>query len=377
MLVAVLLIAPWSSEIAEANGSWRISGDLRGIYAADWRDTRTGQTDHGDVAATRFRLRLRRELAGRWAFQTRLAANAASENNDFDVFLRTARQTGTSVTPGSATLDEFFIAYRGVHLNLRIGRMQTKISLPLVTGKSLDRKEASNTNIGWTDGVEVEVPIAGGWQGLVIAQYNGPRGNGIPTRGPLDFSDSGSRIGWFGGVLNERTWGPIFQRVLGVTWFPESLARDGIDAPARDDYVTVTAKLAAGWELGDAVGLPGARLVLAGELGHALNRPARSAVGLANDRDAGGTAFQAGADLADFVPGHTLGLALGRLPAGWLISNDFRPNEDLVELRYVWLVNDRLQFDVRGRVRREREVPAAAETARRDRDVRTRLTWRF
>ncbi|MDX1626004.1 MAG: hypothetical protein R3323_05780, partial [Wenzhouxiangellaceae bacterium] len=156
----VLPAAAASANDEERTPAWQVSGDFRTMYNPAWRDTRSGGESESDPIGARFRLRLKRELNEHWTFQTRFATTWEDEGNDPEFYLRSERESGTEVEPGTATLDELFVEYRGdAGTRLRIGRQQSTMTLPLLTSKSLDRNQASNINIGWTDGISVRQPI--------------------------------------------------------------------------------------------------------------------------------------------------------------------------------------------------------------------------
>src|SRR3546814_1620583 len=59
----------------------------------------------------------------------------------------------------------------------------------LFRSKGLDRNDSPNIDINWTDGVHLDMPIAGGWRGHLIGQYRHRKGSGAVAHAPLDFSD--------------------------------------------------------------------------------------------------------------------------------------------------------------------------------------------
>jgi len=359
---------------AEEFGPWQLSGDLRVAYAASWRDARDGKQRDSDSLGARFRLRLRRDLSDAWRIQSRLAGTFEDQRNETEFFIRSQRQSGTSIAPGSVTLDELFVRWRSGDrtTQLQLGRFQSTLKLPLITNKSLDRNQASNIDIGWTDGIQFSRVFARGWEGLLVAQYNGHDGNGTPTRGPIDFRASNSRVSTFAALANEQSWGPIVQRALAITWYPDALASNGVDDAVREDYVTATFKLAAGWDLNART-----RLVLGGELGHAFETPTNAAMRLDGSGDSDGFGWVLGADLVELFPGHTVGVVFAEADAGWLISNDIRQNDSLAELRWQWQITESLRSEFRARWRYEQEIRSGAPQKQRDRDMRARFTWSF
>lgn len=333
---------------ADEHDAWTLSGDLCTMYSATWRNTRSGSETDSDTFGSRLRMRLRRNLDENWRIQGRLAATFEDSANDADFYIRPEREDATEVEPGTATLDELFVQYRSAdrRTEFRFGRMQSTLTLPLITTKSLDRNQASSIHIGWTDGIYLGRQVTDDWKATLTTRFNSHEGNGTVTRGPLDFRDSGSRVSVFSTLESNTDIGPIFMRALTLTWYPDALAADGVQAAGREDYTAATFKLAVGWDVGDAIAGPGTRLVVAGSAGQAFNRPKNSVLGLPEGGDTDGFAWHLGADLVDPWPRHTMGVVVGQADAGWLISNDYRQNDSLAEFRWSWQVTDpfRLQF---------------------------------
>lgn len=361
------------------DGRWSFSGDLRAMYANTWRDARDGEQRQSDTLGSRLRMRLRNEVGANWRVQGRFATSYEDQGNDPEFFIRSARDSATGIEPGSMTLDELFVQYRtdDRRTEFRVGRMQSSFKLPLITGKSLDRNQASNINVGWTDGFYLGHQLTERWKATLTGQYNSRDGNGIVTRGPLDFSDSGSRASAFATLESDADIGPVFMRALTLTWYPDALASEGTQAARREDYAAATFKMAAGWDVGDLIGTAATRLVVAGSVGRAFNPPSNALMGIPADGDADRLGWQLGADLVEILPRHRVGVVFGQADAGWLISNDFRQNDSLAELRWSWQVTDPLRLQFRARWRREQNVRANAVIAQRDRDMRLRATWKF
>lgn len=166
-----------------------VSGDFRiHVYAENWRDARSGATADDAFSGARFRLRLKREMGENCRFQTRFAAAAADRANDWNLYIRPDRDSGTAVNPGTATFDEFFVQCESLDSNSqwRFGRLQSNLDLPHMATRSLDRSQASSLNIGWTDGITFRQKLGEQWYGEIVAQYNGADGNGQTTRGSFD-----------------------------------------------------------------------------------------------------------------------------------------------------------------------------------------------
>ena len=373
LIAATVLVMLPVSSWATTEPGWQLAGDLRAGLTAGRRDQRDGTSTDSDRLRARARVRLATDPAPNWRFSARVAGTFASDQDRFSAWIRRHRPSPTGLEPGDITLDELYFSHRSESGNWRFGRFQTGFVLPLVPAKSLDRNDSSNFDIGWTDGVHLSLPAGEHWRAHLIAQANSSRGTGNTARQPLDFVGRHSRASLYLGLEATEPAGPLIMRMVGLTVMPDSLAHEGPDARGRQHYVAATARIAAQQLLGDE----GMRLVFAAELGQAPNRPRAAAVGLDGRARVSGTAYQLGASLYDIRPDHHLGLVWGRAGAGWLISNDYRPNDELAELRYQRRFSPQLSMEIRYRWRRELETPADVQHRRRDRDVYLRLSARF
>ena len=366
-------LAPVAAQ-APAASPWSVSGDLRAGYFASERTARSGTKSDEDAFNARLRIAIERGFSDRWTFRTRLAGRFSSGQDTINAYLRGYAPSPTGTAFGDITLDEVYLGYAAADNGMRVraGRFQTQFALPGVASKGLDRNDSPNIDVNWTDGVHLDLPVTGGWRGHVIAEHRHRRGSGGVARAPLDFTDRDSRVSLFAGIANTKAWGPVDQRMLSLTWMPASLASAGLASPVRDDYITADARVSATWPLR----ADGLRLVAGLEAGYAFNTPAGAALGTGQTGDSDGLAWQAAASLYDIAPGHNLGVAYGRTGAGWLISPDFRNNDELAEIRYQRRFNKQTSLEARVRERRELEHPAGTR-ARIDHDLYVRVTHRF
>ena len=358
---------------AEA-GDWKVSGDLRGGYFASERTARDGSESDQDAFNARLRVAFEKPLGEGWTARTRVAGRFSSEQDGIDVYLRSYAPTRSGTAFGDITLDEAYLGYQAPDdgLRLRVGRFQTAFAVPGVASKGLDRNDSPNVDVQWTDGVHLDMPVAGDWRGHVIGQYRNRKGSGGLAYAPLDFSDSGSRATMFFALENKQRLGAITQRMVSLTWMPDSLAERGLNDPSREDYVTVDARVAAEWPLGTG----GTRLVTGAEVGYAIETPQSAVTGTGGSGDAGGLAWQLQASVYGFAPSHNIGVAFGSADAGWLISPDYRPNDRSAEIRYQWQFLPKTSMEARVRERRELEHPTGTR-ARVDRDLYVRVSHKF
>lgn len=292
LLAAAAVATNFGASAAPADTTaWKFSGDLRSGYFAREQTARDGTQSRQDAFNARLRLALERPLGEGWTVRTRVAGRFSTEQDGTDVYLRSYAPTRSGTAFGDITLDEAYLGYQAPDdgLRLRVGRFQTAFSLPGVASKSLDRNDSPNTDVNWNDGVHLDLPVAGGWRGHVIGQYRSPKGSGGVAYAPLDFSDSNSRATLFLGLENQHRLGPITQRMLSLTWMPDSLAARGLAESAREDYVTVDAYVAAEWPLGAS----GSRFVAGAEIGYALQTPQSAVAGTGGSGDVGGAGVAA------------------------------------------------------------------------------------
>ena len=242
-----------------------------------------------------------------------------------------------------------------------------------VFAKSLDRNDSNNFNVNWTDGLHGKVHFGNDSIIHLISEYNDKDGPSNVRRGPLDFSDTNSRVSHFFAWESKKRLGPITQRGLDITYLPSALLKDGSLDGRREDYIGLVARFASTRPFGTR----GRRWNIAGEVGYAPETPTRSAVGLEGDGDVDGFAWNIAASLMDIWPNHNIGFNYGSTDAGWLLSPQYRDNEELYEIRYQWRKRNNLALELRVRYRDELEQ-LEGETQKRDEvDFFARFTLGF
>ncbi|MEN1956806.1 porin [Luteimonas changyuni] len=368
--IAALALVAGSAHAAD---TWKTSGDVRFGYVASETRARSGATTDADSVRARARFRVRGELGNGWHASGRVAARLDSEQDDEEFWMRTYAPGPSGLEDGQATIDEAYLEYRAADSpwSLRVGRFQAAFGIDDIMKKSLDQNDSTNFDITWTDGVWWQWR-GSDWTTHVIARHNDHRGPTGTLRRPLDFADSGSRAGLFVAAESKTAIGPVVQRMVTMTWLPSALRTNGLADPALEDYLAVTAKAAAEWPLGEG----GTKFRLGGEIGWAADTPRRQAMNTGTG-DADALSWQASFSLMDVLPDHDVGIVYGRVADGWLLSSDFRPNDELLEARWVWQASKAWQLDARIRRREELDLPASAVRPRRDDDLYVRATWKF
>jgi hypothetical protein len=165
----------------------------------------------------------------------------------------------------------------------------------------------------------------------------------------------------------------LVQRALDVNYFPASLRINGQADGQLEDYWAVVARLAGRWPLRTESW----RIRVSGELGYAPNTQTTAAAGITGAGDADGLAWSVTASVMDFVQNHSIGINYAQAGAGWLVSPQYRDNERLFEIRYMWRPTGRLTLDVRGRWREQLQRVIIEGTGRNRFDFYVRFTWSF
>ena len=351
-------------QVDEAPGRiWRISGDMRAGFNRSEQENDDGSSETDSSWLGRFRLGAGANVNEWLVFNSRIATRCSSDECSPDFTLDPTIATRTSIDDGEITFDELYVhAFRLERFDIAIGRLQTKfVARAGVFAKSLDRNESNAFNVNWTDGVHATYHFADKSIFHLILEYNDSDGPSNVRRGPIDFTDDDSRVGYFLAWESLERWGPFTQRGLDLTYLPKSLFKDGTQAGPVDDYIGVVARFASSRPFREK----GRRWNVAGEIGYAPETPTQAAVGLVGDSNADGLAWTFAASLMDVWPDHSFGVNYARVDAGWLLSPQYRDNEELFEVRYLWRKRQNLTFELRIRYRNELER-RVDESRRRD-----------
>jgi hypothetical protein len=353
----------------------RIDGDLRvgNLFVGDdFEDVSLGDAD---AIRARWRIRATWGITERFRGVIRVAGLCSTDNCDPDFILQPNIPTRSTLEDGQITLDEFFLqTFRSDRFNVALGRMQTKfVARGGVFSKSLDQNDSNNLSINWTDGLHATFKMRNAWESHMVLRYNSSDGPGTVRRSPLDFSDSASRVSYLFGFENLQEKRRLVQRALDVSYLPKSLQTTGQADGPLEDYWAIVARAAFRWPVRE----DSWRIRISSELGYAPNTQTKAAVGIVGAGDANGLAWNVTASVMDFVPEHSIGINYAQTEAGWLVSPQYRGNERLIELRYMWRPNDRMAVDIRGRRRldlRQRIIEVSSGDLF---DFYMRFTWNF
>ncbi len=363
-----------ASSTSSAN-PYKISGDVRLGYFSSDRDDRNKSQNTTDEFRVRIRVGVGAKFSETLSGKVRFAGRYSTDNRNHPYFeLFQAIPAGDGLRRGDSTLDQLYLTWKpSSNWKILLGRFQTKFELDGVAKKSLDRNDSPNTDITWVDGIHAQYKLSDGWKAHTIIQYNSDEGATEVRRGQLNFSEEGSRVSGFFALENKQKWGPVVQRGIDVTYLPDALRVDGTGAGRIDDYWAVLGRISARWPLGN----DGMKFQLGGELGYAVNTPTKVAAKTGTSGKVGGSAVQVTFNFLDIVPKHSLGIVVGRVEAGWLLSPDFRNNNTLLEARYLWKINKKSKFEARLRRREDLDDINGALQDRVDVDYYLRYTQKF
>ena len=364
-----------SVEEALGNRGLSVSGDMRTSYTYETHDRRDLSTVDTDLFGFRWRLETGWVINDYMRAVGRIAGICTTDDCDPDFILQRDIPTSTGIASGQITLDEFFLHwFRLDRFDLAVGRMQTKfVARGGVYAKSLDRNDSNNIRVTWTDGLHATFKMTNAWTSNLIMQLNSSDGASNVRAEPLDFSDNDSKLSYFFALENTAPEAHLVQRGLDVSYLPKSLLKDGNATGRTEDYWGVVARGAARWPARSE----GPRLRVSGELGYAPTTQTRASEELAGSGDADGWAWNVTASIMNFRPTHSIGINFARTSAGWLLSPQYGKNEQLFEIRYMWLKNQQLTLDIRGRWREELKQLVTSSQKQRSFDLYIRLTWGF
>ena len=369
--------ASGSIEVAleEETHGWTFRGDMRAGYVSVDRDRRDGTDDSSSVWLGRFRIGGSYNIADKFVVGGRIASICSTTECDLGFEVDSTLPNASTVDNGDITFDQLYVhSFRRERFDVAIGRLQTKfVARAGVFAKSLDRNNSNNFNVNWTDGLHGTLHLKKDSVVHVILQNNAADGTSSVRRGPIDFADDDSRITYFLAWESLQRQGPFTQLGLDVTYLPQSLLKDGSRSGRIEDYTGFVGRFATSW-LDET---SGPRLNIAGELAYAPETPTRAAMGLPGNGDTDGVAWNVAASVLDFRGNHNIGINYGRTDAGWLLSPQFRENEELIEIRYLWRPSRVRALEIRARLRNELLQLNGTARKQEELDIYVRLTLGF
>lgn len=350
-------------------------GDIRTGYFVSETDRRDGSESDDDVLTARWRVEGSWNGTESWRLAARVAGICSTDECDPNFTLDDNIPTTTGMNDGDITLDELFVHwFRSQRFDVAVGRMQTKfVARGGVFAKSLDRNDSNNVRVNWTDGFHGTIKLPSGWVSHLILQHNSADGPTNVLRDPLDFTSDDSRVSGFVAFENRFPKRLLLQRGFDISYLPDALAKDGQISGRREDYWGLLIRGAARWPQRSE----GIRLRFAGEIGYAPETQTRQAANLPGAGDVDGWAWNVVVSLMDFAPAHSVGINYARTDPGWLLSPQYRPNDELFEIRYLWRRTPQFAIDARVRWREEIERQIGAVRKQDEVDIFVRFTWGF
>ncbi|TVQ68223.1 MAG: hypothetical protein EA363_11535 [Balneolaceae bacterium] len=383
--IVLLLISPDLAAGQESRGTESdkrrfkdrvsISGSFRPVFS--WIETRgrDGERTRDHTMNARLQLRAEYEVSPELTFRARLAGRASTSQDNFEFVLKDHTPPDGSYPPGTVTFDEFALSWKlRPGLSVVAGRFQARFGLTGLIPKGFDRYYSSNLGIAHTDGLWIRWDVHPRWRLHLVGNHNGSRGSTHAARTPLAFDETGTRVGGLAVMEHRDQEGLWVQREVSVSVLPQSFERGG----ATRTYAAATGRLIMRlpWQC---------RLFeywIGGEAGYVPLAPTPASAGMevGENRTLIGpsaVAWQVAAYANGLSGRHRIGVLYGQAEPQWLVSNSFRPNNTLSEVRYRFTVSRRLNVEARYRFRTDLFRPEGADYTRQDRDLYARFTWRF
>lgn len=367
--------AEGSIEDAVQGRGWSANADLRANYNYADLDLLNPAGDTIDNARLRWRVGGSWRFTDRFRLGARLAGLCSTDDCNPEFILQPDLPARTSIDDGQITLDELYLHfYRTERFDVAAGRLQTKfVARGGVFAKSMDRNDSNNQRVNWTDGLHSTFRAANGWASHLVLQHNSEDGPSSVREFPLDFADSRARWTGFLAFENLERQGFILQRALDISYLPKSLLKDGLFSSRREDYYGIVLRGAGRWPMRSE----GPRLRVSAEIGYAPETQTKAAEGIAGGGDVGGMAFATTISVMDFLPRQSIGINFARTDPGWLLSPQYRKNQELFEIRYLWRRNRQVAVDIRGRWRKDLREITAVGRIRHEFDIYLRVTRGF
>ena len=79
----------------------------------------------------------------------------------------------------------------------------------------------------------------------------------------------------------------------------------------------------------------------------------------------------------DFLPKHSIGLNYGRTGSGWLLSPEYKPNQELIQVGYQWRPKQFPMIETHVRQRKDLQQQVSATQKKLEYDFSVRATWQF
>jgi len=376
-LLITALFLPVSSALFAQEAGDRLSwhGQVRSGYYFNTDQAATGISSTDHEWRTRLRLGIQYQVSSDLMFRTRAAGRYSTIQDRFRFTLDDHTAGATGIRLGETTIDEFNVTWTPAEkIWIRGGRFQLSFPLRGVAQKGLNRYDAPNTSVVFTDGLWVRVQFHESWEAHLVSEYNSPSGASSAVRSPLRFDDSGSRVSWWGMVRHRNTEGFWKQREFSVNILPNTFEKDG----SVQNYIVLISRLG----INIPVEMNFADLTFGIEGGYVPNIPPSDALGFSDQDTIRDDAFawQAALNFNNmdiFGLRHNTAFLYGQTDPGWLTSPSFIPNSRTYEVRHqIWFTSV-MSFEFRYRFRSQRKIPAAALQGREIHDIYARITYRI
>lgn len=260
-------------------------------------------------------------------------------STDFEPLEFTLKANGNrQLAYGSLSFDEFYYQYQNEDFLLKAGRFQKSLNV-LTNAKRSHLRFQSNANfVHWSDGIYLKKLVSDEWFGEAIVEYQNRDAISYPYKANLIFGNDEHNLNYYLGVENQtRDKNNIIQKGFGVLIAPKSY----IKPSGYSTYFAVSSRIAVDIPKQDL--LKGGSFRIGGELGQNLNT---------NLKD--GTSAVASIGINNFADKHEFMIEFAKTDAQWLTSTPYGVNSDEIELRYRYFISDKLNTEIRYRIREPR-----------------------
>lgn len=376
LLITALFLPVSSALFAQETGdrfSWH--GQIRSGYYFNTDKSVTGISSTDHEWRTRLRLGFQYQVSSDLMFRTRAAGRYSTIQDRFRFTLDDHTAGATGLRLGETTIDEFNVTWTPTErLWVRGGRFQLSFPLRGVAQKGLNRYDAPNTAVAFTDGLWLRLQFHDNWEIHLVSEYNSPSGASSAVRSPLRFDDSGSRISWWSMLRHRHTDGFWSQRELSVNLLPNTFEKD----ESLQNYIVITSRLG----INVPADISFADLSVGLEFGYVPKIPPAADLGFSDQDTIGDDAF-AWQSAINFTNMDIFGLQnntaflYGQIDPGWLTSPSFIPNSRAIEFRHQIVFTSVMSFEFRYRFRSQLKIPDSVSQGREIHDIYARITYRF
>jgi hypothetical protein len=375
-LLLLIMISPeavHSQILLNDKESVQITGDVRSGYIGFIGRERNGARLSQHEFRNRTRIGLDVRLTNQLSFHSRYAVRVSSL--DFHLYpgLNTTSTGNNGLKMGEGAFDQFYASVQmSDWLRLKAGRFQTSFTLDGIIKNSILRQDSPNTDIGWTDGLQLTATTLSGWKTDLIMQSHLLNRPSNVFRYPLEPDHTHIPFTFFSSIKKGFKAGALSSLSLNVTYSPDMLLINS--EGHRKSYIAASIKPQF-----KKLFNSGRQLLWGTEIAYSFNRPERTVFGFdeSPNSSSGGFGFQTVLSVIDLFKNQHVGLMAAALEPSLLTSSAFWNNLMLFEIRYSTTWSSNVSTDIRLRYRSDLEKPGGDLNKRRQVYPFARITYKL